>query len=140
MQSQALSTMDVKDIATKTAIASIFSTPHSWKIKPNDPFADDFPLVRKLKILEIMEQRTPDTTTAPVTLLSISYIMEVIIFLLFLFIEISSLFSNTIILFTVLEKACTSHDDCPLNLPYCNSNSDKCEGMSWIENHYETQI
>ena len=71
--SKALTTMDVKDIVMKKLIANIFSTVQTQ----ND--VEDFPRVKELKIREPMEQRTPDTTNAPVTLSSISYIMEIIV-------------------------------------------------------------
>lgn len=58
--------MNVKDIAMKIAIANTFSTVQALKLLANDLIAKNSLLVRKLKTRKIMEQRTPDTTAAPV--------------------------------------------------------------------------
>ena len=77
---KALTTMNVKDTAMKKAIANLFFTVQALKLLANDLIAEDSPLVRKRKTRKIMEQRTPDTTAAPVLFLSISYVIEVIVF------------------------------------------------------------
>ena len=65
---KAKTTMHVKDIAMKPAIANTFST-----LQKAQNIVEDFPRVKKLKKRHLMEQRTPDTTTAQVTFLSISW-------------------------------------------------------------------